>query len=290
MNIDEKAFRADIAISTWPETTLISRKTMTPRHPRRRRAEARAKWPMYLPDVAYRIERLPPPRRQHGRTWEQLARDRFLASFPPGIPPWACEALKPEFRPRTMSLAELLSPTRRTNLPSTTTDSPVDTLLAAATLLGTAATLHHAADLVIQSNNTRRIRQMNHLMELIGRDLNKLTDGAPSEKRVGLPASAHQRRLAPRETGLIARICLVSNLLDPVLNVSIWNAVPPRNLKIGPSDCLPERAVNRSNPLESCTVRILQSTIRECQKFQISEPNRHLRKYVRVARERHESA
>ncbi len=102
MNIDEKAFRADIAIGTWPETTLISRETMTARHLRRRRAEARARWPMYLPDVAYRIERLPPPRRQHGRTWSQVARDRFLASFPPGIPPWACEALKPEFRPRTI--------------------------------------------------------------------------------------------------------------------------------------------------------------------------------------------
>ena len=110
MNIDEKAFRADIAIGSWPETTLISRKTMTPRHLRRRRAEARAKWPMYLADVAYRIERLPPPRRQHGRTWNQVARDSFLASFPPGIPPWACEALKPEFRPRTMTLAEILEP------------------------------------------------------------------------------------------------------------------------------------------------------------------------------------
>ena len=77
---------------------------------RRRRAEARAKWPMYMADVAYRIERLPPPRRAYGRTWAQLARDSFLGSFPPGIPPWACEALKPEFRPRTMTLAELLAP------------------------------------------------------------------------------------------------------------------------------------------------------------------------------------
>ena len=65
-----------------------------------------------------------------------------------------------------------------------TTTDPVDTILDAATLLGTAATLHHAADLVIQSHNTRRIRQMNYLMELMGRDLNKLTDGAPYEPTV----------------------------------------------------------------------------------------------------------
>ena len=72
MNIDEKAEIPDMAIATWPETTLISRKTMTARHLRRRRAAAREKWPMYLPDVAYRIERLPPPRRPYGRTWAQV--------------------------------------------------------------------------------------------------------------------------------------------------------------------------------------------------------------------------
>ena len=110
MNIDEKAEIPDMAITTWPETTLISRKTVTARHLRRLRAAVREKWPMYLPDVAYRIERLPPPRRPYGRTWAQVARHNFLASFPPGIPPWACEALKPEHRPRTLTLAELLSP------------------------------------------------------------------------------------------------------------------------------------------------------------------------------------
>ncbi len=110
MNIDEKASTPATPIRIWPETTMISRKTVPERTLRRRRAEARARWPMYLPDVAYRIERLPPPRRRHGRTWNQVARDNFLASFPPGIPPWACEALKPEHRPRTMTLA----PTRTT--------------------------------------------------------------------------------------------------------------------------------------------------------------------------------
>ena len=80
MNIDEKAEIPDMAIATWPETTLISRKTMTARHLRRRRAAAREKWPMYMADVAYRIERLPPPRRPYGRTWAQVARDNFLAS------------------------------------------------------------------------------------------------------------------------------------------------------------------------------------------------------------------
>ena len=110
MNIDEKGSTPATPIQIWPNTTLISRKTIPERTLRRRRAEARERWPMYLPDVAYRIERLPPPRRRHRRTWAEVARDNFLASFPPGIPPWACEALKPEFRPRTMTLAELLAP------------------------------------------------------------------------------------------------------------------------------------------------------------------------------------
>ena len=74
MNIDEKGSTPDMPIAVWPETTLISRKTMTARHLRRRRAEARERWPMYLPDVAYRIERLPQPRRRHRRTWSQVAR------------------------------------------------------------------------------------------------------------------------------------------------------------------------------------------------------------------------
>ena len=73
MNIDEKGEMADTAIPIWPEMTVISRKTVTARTIRRRRAAARVKWPMYLPDVAYRIERLPQPRRAYGRTWKQLA-------------------------------------------------------------------------------------------------------------------------------------------------------------------------------------------------------------------------
>ena len=119
MNIDEKAEIPDMAIATWPDTTRISRKTVTARHLRRLRAAARAKWPMYLPDVAYRIERLPQPRRAYGRTWAQLARDNFLASFLPGIPPWACKALKPDYRPRTLTLGNSSARTRRTNLPPT---------------------------------------------------------------------------------------------------------------------------------------------------------------------------
>ena len=63
MNIDETGEMADIAIAIWPPTTLISHKTVTPRTHRRRRAKARATWPQYLPEVAYRIEGLPPPRR-----------------------------------------------------------------------------------------------------------------------------------------------------------------------------------------------------------------------------------
>ena len=63
MNIDEKAEIPDIAIATWPETTLISRENVPERTLRRWRAKARATWPQYLPDVAYRIEGLPSPRR-----------------------------------------------------------------------------------------------------------------------------------------------------------------------------------------------------------------------------------
>ncbi len=109
MNIDEKPEIPAMSIRIWLETTVISRKTIPERTLRRSRAAARAKWPVYLPDVTYRIERLPQPRRAYGRTWTQLARDNFLASFPPGIPPWACEALKPAHRPRTATLEELLA-------------------------------------------------------------------------------------------------------------------------------------------------------------------------------------
>ena len=87
MNIDEKAEIPDMAITTWPETTLIARTMVTARHLRRLRAAACAKWPMYLPDVAYRIERFPQPRRAYGRTWAQLAHDNFLTSFPRGFRP-----------------------------------------------------------------------------------------------------------------------------------------------------------------------------------------------------------
>ena len=113
----KRSFSPATPIQIWPDTTLISRKTLPERTLRRRRAEARARWPMYLPDVAYRIERLPQPRRAYGRTWAQLARDNFLASFLPGIPPWACKALKPEYRPRTLTLGNSSARTRRTNLP-----------------------------------------------------------------------------------------------------------------------------------------------------------------------------
>ncbi len=106
MNIDEKCSTPATPIQIWPETTLISRKTIPKRTLRRWRAEARARWPMYLADVAYRIERLPQPKRRHGRTWAEVARDNFLASFPAGtgIPPWAGEAYRPEHRPKVIQL------------------------------------------------------------------------------------------------------------------------------------------------------------------------------------------
>ena len=97
MNIDEKPEIPATSIRIWPETTVISRKTIPERTLRRRRAAARAKWPMFMPDVAYRIEGLPQPKRRHGRSWAEVARDNFLASFPAGtgIPPWAGEAYRP---------------------------------------------------------------------------------------------------------------------------------------------------------------------------------------------------
>ena len=57
-----------------------------PRADRRRRADARERWPMYMADVAYRIECLPQPQRRHRRTWEQVARDSFLVSARRGLP------------------------------------------------------------------------------------------------------------------------------------------------------------------------------------------------------------
>ena len=61
MNIDEKAKIQATSIGIWPKTTLISRKTIPERTLRRRRAEARSKWPTYLPDVA-RGRPIPGPR------------------------------------------------------------------------------------------------------------------------------------------------------------------------------------------------------------------------------------
>ena len=82
MNIEEKCFTPATEIQNWPKTTVHVRENFAHRTLRRRRAAARAKWPMFMPDVAYRIEGLPQPKRRHGRTWAEVARDNFLASFP----------------------------------------------------------------------------------------------------------------------------------------------------------------------------------------------------------------
>ena len=79
MNIDEKAFIPDILVATWPEKTLISRKTMTARHLRRRRAAARAKWPMYLPEP----DRRPPAAQTRPQAELERGRSRQLSrQFP----------------------------------------------------------------------------------------------------------------------------------------------------------------------------------------------------------------
>ena len=51
------------------------------------------------------------PNAATGRSWAELARDNFLASFPAGtgIPPWAGEAYRPEYRPKAISLDEILA-------------------------------------------------------------------------------------------------------------------------------------------------------------------------------------
>ena len=71
------------------------------------RAQARRKWPTYMPDVAYALEGVPQPKRQHGRTWAEVARDEFLSSITLGVPPWASEAWRPEHRPPVIAPGEL---------------------------------------------------------------------------------------------------------------------------------------------------------------------------------------
>ena len=64
------------------------------------------------------------------------------------------------------------------------TDSPIEPILATASLLGRAAALHHAVartvDLVVQTGNTQRIREVTHLLDLMTRDLLKLPGPAPA--------------------------------------------------------------------------------------------------------------
>ena len=66
---------------TGDRTNTPSRSTLC-----RWRAKARAKWPTYLPDVAYALESVPQPKRQHGRTWADVDRDEFLAGITLGVP------------------------------------------------------------------------------------------------------------------------------------------------------------------------------------------------------------
>ena len=76
---------------------------------KRWRARARRRWPTYLPDVAYAIEGVPQPKRQHGRTWADFDREEFLTGITLGVPPWYREAWRPEHRPRLVTEEEIFS-------------------------------------------------------------------------------------------------------------------------------------------------------------------------------------
>ena len=69
--------------------------------------ESSAKWPTYMPDVAYALEGVPQLKRQHGRTWAEVARDEFLSYITLGVPPWASEAWRPEHHPPVIAPGEL---------------------------------------------------------------------------------------------------------------------------------------------------------------------------------------
>ena len=88
-----------------------ARRTRTPSRAtaKRWRARTRRRWPTYLPDVAYAIEGVPQPNRQHGRTWADFDRDEFLAGITLGVPPWYREAWRPEHRPPLVTEEEIFS-------------------------------------------------------------------------------------------------------------------------------------------------------------------------------------
>ena len=96
------------------------RRTHTPSSTTRARwrAQARQKWPTYMPDVAYAIEGVPQPRRRHGRTFADLARAAFPEHITLGGPLWAFEAWRPEHRPPVVEPGELLTGYRQRSSPA----------------------------------------------------------------------------------------------------------------------------------------------------------------------------
>ena len=88
-----------------------ARRTHPPSHATlsRWRTQARRRWPIYMPDVAFALEGVPQPRRPYGRTFAEIARDEFLAHITPGVPPWAIEAWRPEHRPSVIEPGERLT-------------------------------------------------------------------------------------------------------------------------------------------------------------------------------------
>ena len=91
-------------------------------------------------------------------------------------------------------------------MPPTTTDTPVDTLLARATLFGTAAGLHlataRATEIALKTNKARTMRAVNHIMMLMTHELNQLPDlGHPPPQAGGRIMSSRrqkQKRLTER--------------------------------------------------------------------------------------------
>ena len=74
-------------------------------------------------------------------------------------------------------------------MPPTTTDRPLDTVVAIANILGTAAGLHlataRATEIAIKTNKVTTMRAVEHTMMLMSRELTQVPDlGTPPPRTV----------------------------------------------------------------------------------------------------------